>query len=58
MARVYDTCLVLCSFVMCVSMRMRRRNGRRMGVRGWARMEDGGCVDTSGSMAERQVCEQ
>lgn len=24
MARVYDTCLVLCSFVMCVLMRMRR----------------------------------
>jgi hypothetical protein len=42
----------------CVDENEERRNGRRMGVPGWARMEDGGCVDTSGSMAERQVCEQ
>jgi hypothetical protein len=43
MARVYDTCLVLCSFVMCVSMRMRRDamgDGWGFGVgRGW-RMGD------------------
>lgn len=52
MARVYDTCLVLCSFVMCVLMRMRKDvTGDKWGVG-----VGGGCVDTSGSTA-RGRCE-
>jgi hypothetical protein len=61
MARVYDTCLVF-MFIrnVCVDENEERRNLRRMGVRGWARMEDGGwrMCRYQWLNGEGQVCEQ
>ena len=59
MARVYDTCLVLCSFVMCVLMRMRRdATGDERGIGVGGGWEDGRMCRYQWLNGEGQVCEQ